>query len=118
MTVKRGMCKLLILFAVSAAATFLILKLFILTAEAGEGTASAECRSDYGKTYYTSVKISAEDTLETIADRYNCGFSQSNSDYIQEIRQVNHMPGERLHPGCYLTVKYRTGLNREASGRT
>lgn len=61
---------------------------------------------------YTSVKISSGDSLTSIAETYNTGSGMDNEEYISAVRSLNSMSGEKLHPGCYLTVIWYDEGNR------
>lgn len=56
--------------------------------------------------YYTSVQIEAGDTLWSIANSY-CNDSGMNiSEYIKEIKQLNHLTSDTIISGQYLTIIY------------
>ena len=55
--------------------------------------------------YYTSVQIHPGDTLWDIATQY-CHNSAQIKDYMQELRRINHLSGDKIHAGRYLTVVY------------
>ena len=56
--------------------------------------------------YYTSVSVKSGDTLWSIAQEYiSCEYEDTN-DYIREVRSINHLVGNDLTPGEYLTVPY------------
>ncbi len=72
--------------------------LFVISSKAETKTESRpEC-------YYTSVKIGLDDTLDSIAEEYNTTDYYSNSNYIDEIKRINNLYTDIIHPGCYLTV--------------
>ncbi len=55
---------------------------------------------------YTSVKILSGDTLGSIAETYNNYDNMDNSEYISEIKRINSLSSDEIHPGCYITVVY------------
>ncbi len=58
-----------------------------------------------GYKYYTSVLVRSGDTLWDIASRY-CGDSGRIREYMKELKQINHLSGDAIHAGRYLTVVY------------
>lgn len=56
--------------------------------------------------YYTSIQIEEDDTLWDIAERYGNEDCQSRSEYIQEVKRMNHLTDDTIHAGSYLTVLY------------
>lgn len=55
---------------------------------------------------YRSVKILSGDTLDSIADTYNNYNDMDNAEYISEIKKINSLTSDNIHPGCYITVVY------------
>jgi hypothetical protein len=55
--------------------------------------------------YYTSVPIHPGDTLWDIASKY-CGNADRLPEYVQELKQINHLKNDEIHAGRYLTVVY------------
>ncbi|MCC8081307.1 MAG: LysM peptidoglycan-binding domain-containing protein [Lachnospiraceae bacterium] len=62
-------------------------------------------------TYYQSVYVQSGDSLWTIADRYMSDGEDKN-DYIDEIRQINHITGSHLTAGSYIIVPYTVSEQR------
>ncbi len=56
--------------------------------------------------YYTSVSIQAGDTIWSIAKSYRTAECGDLDDYIEEICSLNHISGDDIHAGQYLTVPY------------
>lgn len=56
--------------------------------------------------YYTSVQLEKDDTLWDMAQRYNRSGMKSDRDYMNELRDMNHIAESRIHAGHYLTVSY------------
>ena len=56
--------------------------------------------------YYTSIRVEPGETLWEIAGRYLCEGEGSREAYIQELRQINGLRGDRIRAGQYLTVVY------------
>ena len=93
----KGVVRMVLILAV-----FLLFSLIFFAR--AELTALAEQPAARGQFCYTSIKIGREDCLEGIAARYNCGSFSTDEEYIAAVRKVNNMRGDRLSPGCYLTV--------------
>ena len=53
---------------------------------------------------YTSIKIGMDETLDTIAEEYNTAGFYSDEEYVNEIKRINNLYTDRIHPGCFLTV--------------
>ncbi len=62
-------------------------------------------------TYYKSVYVHSGDSLWTIADQYMSDGEDKN-DYIDEIRQINHISGSHLTAGSYIIVPYTVSEQR------
>lgn len=55
--------------------------------------------------YYTSVEVQTGDTLWTIAEQY-MQENDDRNDYIQELKEMNHLQSDTIHAGDYLTIAY------------
>lgn len=57
--------------------------------------------------YYTSIQVAEGDSLWTIAKTY-CDEEnyQDYNAFIMEVKQLNHMTGDSLYIGEYLTIPY------------
>ena len=89
-----------------AAAVFLLLTGLFSGGKTGLMTRAEQSGSSC-RYRYTSVKILENDTLEGFAARYNCGLYETDEAYMECIRRINGMHGEKLHTGCYLTLVSR-----------
>lgn len=68
-------------------------------------SARAETKSgSLPECYYTSIKINMGQTLDSIAEEYNTADGYSDISYINEIKRINSLYSDNIHPGCYLTV--------------
>ncbi len=56
--------------------------------------------------YYTNIRIEQGDTLWDIAGKYMGESYRSRSDYIREVQYINHLSGEAIQCGQYITVPY------------
>lgn len=54
--------------------------------------------------YYTPVKVNLGDTLESIAKEYNTSVLYSDTAYINDLKRINTLYTDIIHPGCYITV--------------
>ena len=92
----------------SAAAIMVIAMLFcsvrIISAQAGEKTGSSGRRIS---ACYMDVKLTPNDSFESLAERFNDRSAQTDEEYISELRRINSLHAkEALHPGCHVTVAY------------
>ncbi|MBR1814074.1 MAG: LysM peptidoglycan-binding domain-containing protein [Lachnospiraceae bacterium] len=55
---------------------------------------------------YTSVQIESGDTLWALEKKYNTAGLLSRTEYIEELKSVNHLKGDSIHAGNFLTVLY------------
>ncbi len=57
--------------------------------------------------YYTSITVGREDTLWSIAGEYmDEDHYDSLNDYIEEVRQINHLANDIITYGGHLIVPY------------
>lgn len=71
----------------------------------GRVAAKAASADHYYK-YYTCIRIEQGDTLWDIAGEYMGEFYRSRNDYIREVQYINHLSGEAIQCGQYITVPY------------
>lgn len=66
---------------------------------------SAKTQKQYDKCY-TSIEVCQGDSLWSIASKH-CVPECSNIDnYIDEVKRINHIQGEKIVVGDYLTIPY------------
>ena len=53
---------------------------------------------------YSCIRIEEGQTLESIEEIYNDPDLCESVHYLEEVRQINSLVSDRIHPGCYLTV--------------
>ncbi len=53
---------------------------------------------------YKSIRVNAGDTLWEIADIYMGTAYDNKNDYIDEVKEINHMAGTELQAGSYIIV--------------
>ncbi len=56
--------------------------------------------------YFTTIEVKAGDTLWNIAQEYQTVGYSSTEAYLDEIRSINHIVGDEITSGCYLTIPY------------
>lgn len=57
--------------------------------------------------YYTSITVSGDDTLWSIAEKYmDKDHYHSTNDYIQEVKNMNHLKSDVITYGEHLIVSY------------
>lgn len=55
---------------------------------------------------YKSIQVEAGDTLWDIAERYNLCSDLTRDQYINEIKELNHLSNDEIHSGEYIVVSY------------
>lgn len=63
--------------------------------------------------YYTSIEIHAGDTLWSIASDYITDDYEDMDEYIKEVCEMNHISGNEIHSGQYLTIPYYSNISVE-----
>ena len=58
-------------------------------------------------TYYKSIEIEKGDTLWDIAEEYAPGTGLTTVQYVQQLKQMNHLGEDTIHTGCHLIVMYK-----------
>ena len=56
--------------------------------------------------YYKTVQISTGDSLWAIAEEYMDEHYESIDDYVNELKNINHLASDNIEEGNYLTVAY------------
>ena len=56
--------------------------------------------------YYTSIQVQPGDTLWSIAGKYALDSEVARQEYVDEVIRMNHLHGETIHAGDYLTIAY------------
>lgn len=59
-----------------------------------------------GYKYYTSIVVEKGDTLWDIANHYITPEYSDISEYIGEVKSLNHLDGDEIHAGEYLAIPY------------
>lgn len=69
-------------------------------------TANAGTQNSIRYKYYTSIEVSEGSSLWEIAETYMTEEYDSIEDYINEVKQINHMKNDLLYGGSYICVPY------------
>ncbi len=70
-------------------------------------TSLVNAQSDHASTkYFTVIEVEAGDTLWGIAKEYRTSEYASLQEYIKEVREINHISGDEITSGCFLTIPY------------
>lgn len=91
----------LTLYSVAMLCVLTVVSIFFLH------TSSVNAQSDHiNSKYFTVIEVEAGDTLWEIAQEYRTSEYYSLQDYIKEVREINHISGDEITSGCYLTIPY------------
>ena len=89
---------LLMLFGIVAVILAIILFAPSANAEA-ESTVSYEKR-------IVSVRVTEDDSLWKIAERFYCEEKESIPEFIRTIKKTNHLESDTIYPDTYLVIQY------------
>ena len=68
--------------------------------------ANAGIRETERYKYFTSIEVEAGTSLWDIAEEYMTEEYRSPKDYIQEVKNINHMESDLIYEGSYLCIPY------------
>lgn len=57
--------------------------------------------------YYKSIEIEKGDTLWEIAEEYAPQADMTVTEYVRQLKQMNHLGEDTIHAGCHLVVMYQ-----------
>ncbi len=57
--------------------------------------------------YYKSIEIEKGDTLWGIAKEYASQTNLTVTEYVSQLKQMNHLGEDTIHAGCHLIVMYQ-----------
>ena len=96
---KRQLITALILFF-TVLASVLIISNCLRANQVKASSAKAE------NIYYKTVEVEEGDTLWDLADHYMGEKSFSRQEYIEQVKELNHLIGDTIESGAYLMVPY------------
>lgn len=67
--------------------------------------ANAESDVSYEKRI-VSVRVTENDSLWKIAERFYCSEKESIRDFIEDIKKINHLENDTIYPDTYLVIQY------------
>ena len=56
--------------------------------------------------YYKTIRVEEGDTLWTLADQYMGSNSFDRQQYIDEVKEMNHLTDDTIESGAYLMIPY------------
>ena len=56
--------------------------------------------------YYTSIEIGEGSSLWDIAEEYITDEYKSIEEYIEEVKEINHLEEDLIYEGAYLCIPY------------
>ena len=59
----------------------------------------------YSGRYYMNIQVNKDDTLWSIADRYNNG-TENITSYINSLKQLNNIDGDTIYAGDTIIIYY------------
>ncbi len=86
-------------------AVALMLIIGVLTIGAGDGSDKVDA-STYNEKYFMCIDIEADDTLWTIAEEYMSEEYSSVEEYIDEVKSINNLTGDKIYSGATLVIPY------------
>ncbi len=72
---------------------------------APSANAEAESTVSYEKRI-VSVRVTEDDSLWKIAERFYCEEKESIPEFIRSIKKTNHLDGDTIYPDTYLVIQY------------
>lgn len=78
---------------------------FLISGLISSGSSRA-AGQDRSYKYYTSLEIQEGDTLWEIASEHITEEYASVTEYVNEIKVLNHLGDDSIHAGQYLTIPY------------
>ncbi len=96
---KRQLITALILFF-AILASVLIISNFLRANQVKASSVKTE------NVYYKTIEVEDGDTLWDLADRYMGEKSFSRQEYIEQVKELNHLNGDMIESGAYLLIPY------------
>ena len=87
-----------LLGCIALAFVFLSAGVFVIHSSAKGNHQNSKC--------YTSVQVQSGDSLWSIAKQYQTPVSSDIQENVDEIKRINHIQGDEIQAGDYLTIPY------------
>lgn len=97
---RKNLFKKMTIAALGIAALLLIILFFVPS-----GKAEAESNVSY-ETRIVSVRVTENDSLWKIAERFYCEEKESIPEFIRSIKDINHLDSDTIYPDTYLVIQY------------
>lgn len=78
----------------------MLLGVFVFSSSRKAGAATHNVK------YYTCISIDTDETLWSIADKYMTDEYNSITQYIDEVKSINNLSGDKIYYGATLVVPY------------
>ena len=92
------------IFAVAAAAVLIFLLGFFVGVNNMNEVEARDYRQN--QKYYTSIEVEEGDTLWSISEEYMTSEYNDRNEYMNEVRQMNHITGSEIRSGSIILVPY------------
>lgn len=97
---RKNLFKKMTIAALGIAVLLLIILFFVPS-----GKAEAESNVSY-ETRIVSVRVTENDSLWKIAERFYCEEKESIPEFIRSIKDINHLNSDTIYPDTYLVIQY------------
>ena len=97
---RKNLFKKMTIAALGIAVLLLIILFFVPS-----GKAEAESNVSY-ETRIVSVRVTKNDSLWKIAERFYCEEKESIPEFIRSIKDINHLDSDTIYPDTYLVIQY------------
>ena len=97
---RKDLLKKVVIAAFGIAVILIAIMLF-----APSGKAEAESTVSYEKRI-VSVRVTENDSLWKIAERFYCKEKESIPEFIRSIKETNHLESDTIYPDTYLVIRY------------
>lgn len=97
---RKNLFKKMTIAALGIAVLLLIILFFVPS-----GKAEAESNISY-ETRIVSVRVTENDSLWKIAERFYCEEKESIPEFIRSIKDINHLDSDTIYPDTYLVIQY------------
>ena len=95
------------LIALAAAALLALIAVVPSVHSASEADLAARTKTE-ARICYESYEVQAGDSLWKIAEQYAADYGMATAGYVDVLRTMNHLQGDRIIAGQRLIVPYKT----------